>query len=71
MTTPTFDAWVDSIFRRPVTEEGWWWDEAQPRPLDPDDAPEQALELLIRLFRNPGAVTRFGDQQLGPPGCRD
>ena len=62
---PSFEEWVDSVFRRPVTDEGWWWDTSQPRPLDPERAPAEALELLNRLFRNPEAVSRFSDQELG------
>jgi hypothetical protein len=65
MPAPPFDDWVESIFRRPVTKDGWWWDESQPPPLDAEKAPAEALELLTRLFRNPDVVSRFTNQELG------
>ena len=65
VSAPPFDDWVDSVFRRPVTERGWWWEESQPSPWDPEGAPEHALALLTQLFRSPGAVGRFNDQELG------
>ena len=61
---PSFRAWVESVFQHPVEEPEWWWKEDAVRPLDPEQAPAQALSLFTELLEEASALSRYPDAQV-------
>ncbi|HEY3585555.1 MAG TPA: hypothetical protein VGK85_00315, partial [Myxococcaceae bacterium] len=55
---------MESVFQHPVQEPEWWWKEDAVRPLDPEDAPAQALQLFIELLETPSTLAAYSDAQV-------
>jgi hypothetical protein len=60
----SFEEWVESIFRHPVAEPSWWWNENEIRPLDPEIAPNLAIDFLIRLFETGTELDPYSNDQV-------